>query len=255
MKRSTSNLQQVKNVWETINFKEVLKIENLQQLIDQKYVEFFHVGKFYHYLFDLQAAEFTYMSDSVKDVLGYEREEVSVPFFLELIHPHDFPYFLSFEEKVVEFFNQLPSEKINKYKVRYDYRIRSKSGEYTRILHQMLSIVPDLNVATHTLCFHTDITYLKNEGTPLLSFIGLDGEPSFVDVGNLHDFQPFLPPLSERELDIIKHLAEGLTSVEIAFQLNISAETVKTHRKNILRKMDSNKTVDLIAKVIKEGWL
>lgn len=43
--------------------------------------------------------------------------------------------------------------------------------------------------------------------------------------------------LSERELEIIKLIVNGRTSMEIAAQLFLSEHTVKTHRKNIFRKI------------------
>ena len=46
--------------------------------------------------------------------------------------------------------------------------------------------------------------------------------------------------LSERELEIIKMMSDGLTSIEIADKLFLSEHTVKTHRKNILRKLNVN---------------
>ncbi|MBR07638.1 MAG: DNA-binding response regulator [Rickettsiales bacterium] len=46
--------------------------------------------------------------------------------------------------------------------------------------------------------------------------------------------------LSERELEIIKLMSDGLTSIEIADKLFLSEHTVKTHRKNILRKLNVN---------------
>lgn len=52
--------------------------------------------------------------------------------------------------------------------------------------------------------------------------------------------------LSERELNIIRLLAEGLTSIEIADKLFISEHTVRTHRKNILRKTEFSNTSQLI---------
>jgi DNA-binding NarL/FixJ family response regulator len=52
--------------------------------------------------------------------------------------------------------------------------------------------------------------------------------------------------LGEREIEIIKLIAQGLTSAEIAEKLFISEHTVKTHRKNILRKTGSGNTSQLI---------
>ncbi|MES2651072.1 MAG: response regulator transcription factor [Bacteroidota bacterium] len=46
--------------------------------------------------------------------------------------------------------------------------------------------------------------------------------------------------LSEREIEIIKLIVNGLTSTEIAKKLFLSEHTIKTHRKNIFRKTGIN---------------
>ncbi len=58
--------------------------------------------------------------------------------------------------------------------------------------------------------------------------------------------------LGKREIEIIRLISEGLTSDQIAEKLFISVHTVKTHRKNILRKTGKNSTPDLIAYAINE---
>lgn len=52
--------------------------------------------------------------------------------------------------------------------------------------------------------------------------------------------------LTSREIEIIKLLAKGMNSSEIAGQLFISDNTVETHRRNILRKTNTHSTVELI---------
>ncbi|UCG08441.1 MAG: response regulator transcription factor, partial [Desulfobacterales bacterium] len=47
------------------------------------------------------------------------------------------------------------------------------------------------------------------------------------------------PTLSNREIDILHLLAEGLSNKEIASRLFIAPETVKTHLQNIYRKLDA----------------
>lgn len=44
-------------------------------------------------------------------------------------------------------------------------------------------------------------------------------------------------PLTIREMEVIEHIAEGLTNKEIADKLYISEKTVKNHITNILRKL------------------
>jgi len=59
--------------------------------------------------------------------------------------------------------------------------------------------------------------------------------------------------LGDREVEVLRLISEGLTSSEIADKLFISVHTVKTHRKNILRKSGQSGTPGLIAWAMNEG--
>jgi DNA-binding NarL/FixJ family response regulator len=61
--------------------------------------------------------------------------------------------------------------------------------------------------------------------------------------------------LSPRELEIVKLIAEGLTSREIAELLVISPNTVERHRANILEKLGLRNRVDLTRYAIRRGLL
>ena len=57
-----------------------------------------------------------------------------------------------------------------------------------------------------------------------------------------------LEPLTKRELEVLKLLAEGMTNRQIGQQLFIGAETVKGHNKNIYSKLGVNRRLDAIEK-------
>ncbi len=59
---------------------------------------------------------------------------------------------------------------------------------------------------------------------------------------------------TKRELEIIEQLARGLTSRQIASVLNISFETVQTHRKRIFNKFHVNSSAELIVLALKNQW-
>jgi len=59
--------------------------------------------------------------------------------------------------------------------------------------------------------------------------------------------------LSERELQISKLFAEGMTSIEIAARLFVSPSTVDTHRRNIFAKLKINKTAALVKYIYENG--
>lgn len=59
--------------------------------------------------------------------------------------------------------------------------------------------------------------------------------------------------LSTRELDVIKHIKEGLSSKEISTQLNISLKTVEVHRHNILKKLNLKNSAALVNYINSSG--
>ena len=58
--------------------------------------------------------------------------------------------------------------------------------------------------------------------------------------------KPDINLLSQREIEIIDHLKQGLSSKEIALQLNITLKTVEVHRHNILKKLNLKNTAALV---------
>jgi DNA-binding NarL/FixJ family response regulator len=62
-------------------------------------------------------------------------------------------------------------------------------------------------------------------------------------------------PLTVREREIIKLIAEGNSSKEIGELLFISSRTVQHHRANIMRKLNVKKTADLVKYAIQKGYV
>ena len=61
--------------------------------------------------------------------------------------------------------------------------------------------------------------------------------------------------LTERELEILHLVAEGLTNHQIAKQLFISEKTVQTHRRNLMDKLGFHDRVDLVKYAIRKGLI
>jgi DNA-binding NarL/FixJ family response regulator len=78
--------------------------------------------------------------------------------------------------------------------------------------------------------------YVCQEVKNILSEQMLNGDQVNPDINNL----------SDREMQIVRALKEGLSSKEIASELNISLKTVEVHRHNILKKLKLKNTVSLI---------
>jgi DNA-binding NarL/FixJ family response regulator len=61
--------------------------------------------------------------------------------------------------------------------------------------------------------------------------------------------------VSEREMEIIKLIAEGLSNKEVADKLFLSTHTVTTHRKNIMNKLGVNNTAGLVLFAVRENLI
>ena len=55
-------------------------------------------------------------------------------------------------------------------------------------------------------------------------------------------------PLSERELEVLQLIAEGLTNQEVATRLYLSLHTVKVHARNIYGKLGARSRTQAVAK-------
>lgn len=228
----------------------------VQTDLHKKFMNIFQVGSYYHYIFNCMSGEIEYADEKVERVLGYKPEDFTVELLMSKIHPDDLPHFLNFENEVTAFFSKLRVDQVLKYKVRYDYRVKTNSGNYIRLLQQVVTIQSDDDGAVlRTMGVHTDITYLKEDGAPELSFIGLEGEPSYHDVAAKKVFTPVKEVLTRREKEILAYMAQGYKSPEISAHLNISTQTVTTHRKNMLGKTATGSAAELVMTALKEGWI
>ncbi|MCB0506938.1 MAG: response regulator transcription factor [Chitinophagales bacterium] len=63
------------------------------------------------------------------------------------------------------------------------------------------------------------------------------------------------PILTRREKEILKLIADGMTSAEVGKQLFISVTTVDTHRKHLLEKLKVNNTTSLIKTAMQFGLI
>lgn len=61
-------------------------------------------------------------------------------------------------------------------------------------------------------------------------------------------------PLTVREREVLKLIAEGISNKEMAELLFISVRTVEHHRANIMRKLNIKGTADLVRYAIRKGY-
>lgn len=62
-------------------------------------------------------------------------------------------------------------------------------------------------------------------------------------------------PLTRRETETLKYVAEGYSNKQIAHALGISEQTIKNHITSILNKLDANDRTHAVVLAMRQGWI
>jgi DNA-binding CsgD family transcriptional regulator len=191
-------------------------------------------------------------------MIGYTADEMlqrGMAYVTSLIHPEDIGDYQKAVKFVWEFLLSLPPARRKYYKTSADFRIRTKSGSYKRLLQQNTTLQTDRagNILL-LLMVLTDISHLKKEQGVSAAIISTENEGYLVwDAKDTHLQNQIA--FSKRERELIKLLAEGFSTRQIADMLNLSEHTVSTHRRNMLDKTNLANARALVSYAISHGLI
>jgi RNA polymerase sigma factor (sigma-70 family) len=77
----------------------------------------------------------------------------------------------------------------------------------------------------------------------------------FQELSLRSEAESFIAPLTPREMEILKHIAQGYLNKQIAAELDISEQTIKNHVTSILRKLNANARTEAVVVAIKQGLI
>jgi DNA-binding CsgD family transcriptional regulator len=172
---------------------------------------------------------------------------------VNLIHPEDIDDYKEAVKVVWEFLLALPAEKRKFYKTSADFRIKVKSGFYKRILQQNTPLQTDKagNIVLLLMVF-TDISHVNTQKGVSAAIISTEKDGYMIWEAKDIQLKQQLT-FSRREREIIKLLAEGFSSKQIAETLHLSEYTVSTHRRNMLDKTNLPNARSLVNYAVSRG--
>ncbi len=250
----TKEIQKLHDVWLDTQNRSGENTVFSQITFDELTNSIISTGSFYYYVIDFYDMSLSHISPSIYEVHGFDPVTVTFNDVLGTIHPDDVSFVAKTEDYFNDFFyNKIGSQKLLNYKINYCFRSMMKEGSYGILNHQSLMLTLDgKGRYGKSLNIHTRIDHLTNQNTYKSSLIGLNGEPSYMDLSPNKSIE-HATEFSKREVDIIKYIADGLSSLEISEKLLISDLTVKKHRNNILTKSSSKNTAQLVKNCILQG--
>ena len=77
----------------------------------------------------------------------------------------------------------------------------------------------------------------------------------FQELSRRTEAEPFISPLTPREMEILKYIGMGQLNKQIAAQLGISEQTIKNHVTSILRKLNANARTEAVVMALKQGLI
>lgn len=213
-----------------------------QSKIDNKLI-FPEKIKSYIFIFDCSENTILYVNSSFEILTGHKCLEFNLDFLINNIHPDDLNYFLKSEERGLEFTNKLSFNEHYRYILSYSYRIKNSSGSYIRIRQECQAI--EVNISGHlTKTFVTHKLIDENDNFDIQKDYKIFDKHRGIFIDQENSFN-----LSKREIEILTLIKAGYNSSEVADHLNISKNTILTHRKNILAKTDCNSFIELLKKL------
>lgn len=249
-------INKLKTVWEVAEVATELNTLVPQFNFDEIISSIISVGPFYFYIIDFYDMSLSNVSPSITDIHGFDPKTVTFDDILNTIHPDDMAFVAKAEATFFELLHtKLGKEKIVNYKANYSFRSRMKNGEYCQLNHQSLVLtIDDEYRIGKSLNIHTNIDHITKTNNQTISLIGLNNEPSYTNIGVTVDSND-ITAFSKREIEIIRLISEGFTTKKIASSLDISENTVKTHRKNINHKSGAKNSVELVNKCMLQGLI
>jgi DNA-binding CsgD family transcriptional regulator len=204
-------------------------------------------------MFDLIRMKIEFTSQGSMQLLGIKPDELTPYHFKEATHPDDLNRNELGIGKLFNLGHEIFVARKGKVLISTDFRFRNLSGNYSNQLVQCYIFYSPLPAATvYLLNINTDIEWCKKHRSGSHYYLGNDlSYFRYPDEKLLMTGHVF----TDRELEIIKLIRDGLDSEHIAEKLFLSKHTVNTHRKNILEKTGKAHISELIYDMHDRGLL
>jgi DNA-binding CsgD family transcriptional regulator len=235
-------------------FKDVQPVDHQQYLNNTKIFDLMSSNKnTLHLLFDVKEFKVLYCSNNFEAMTGYSTSEIltkNVAFFFEIINKKDILFYFHFAKCLKKFMKTVPAKYLNQHgQMQWaGMTIKTKEGKEIETMFKINPFERDENGFSR-LCIITleDVTpFMKKDGNywaRIEAGVTQKYVTSFFEGNTKYQMKDIL---SDRELEILKLIAEGKDSKEIASMLYLSIHTVDKHRKNMIHRMDVRDSTGLI---------
>ncbi len=220
-------------------------MEGLEERI-QHFESMAGLGKNIYYIFRTGDRKVVYVKGSVQDLLGYDNEYFQKKSMWMLVKLMKVSHLVGYLKGAIRFYGYLYSVSIEerlKAKGTAVYPLVNKMGERKMVFQQwsVHKLDSQGNIA-YTMNVITDVSHIAAMVEPQI-YMQI---PGYIDdklkvFNYFNDHKQVIKKdntlLTPAEMNIVKYTAQGMTSKQIAYELNLSVHTINNHKKNIIHKL------------------
>jgi DNA-binding CsgD family transcriptional regulator len=203
-------------------------------------------------IFNFSTMVYDYFSPNTKSIMGYASEKLvgmtGAEFAISIFLPEHLSILIELNSNIaMKYYHEYAAlKKAHEVKLSYTCKLRRADGTYVWALMQTMVLdVHENGFPRRTIAFLTDINEIKSDEKVNFN-VAIRSNVGYETLYSIHYDKNEPSLLSRREMEILNLLGKGFKSAEIAEKLNISKDTVKTHRKNILKKTGKTSFIQLL---------
>ena len=215
----------------------------------------------FFYVVQFPMGKYHFLGKQQERISGYpngEFIEKGIERFLQCLHPEEITTIIKeiYRDMMECIASQQSDEDRLSLQMQYNYRFRRKNGKFANLLEQIQALELD-EIGRVSLALGNVIMLQNTETLPLRLTIRQFKTDGLSRTVFSKIYSPFKLQyeITKREEEILRHLASGKTSKEIATKLFISPPTVDTHRRNVLKKTNCKSVVELTRMAFNNGLL
>lgn len=205
---------------------------------------------------------FEYVSKNFHPCTGLDTHEMlqkGMTYWWEHMHPDEMHLWLQSLNDLMQF-TMSEIEVLDRKKISYtwNYRIKMQDGNYRPVLQHTTPMYFDEEGKPVIGLAHYSLLPMINSALPIQAsakMLNSSGEYETIYFKTYSVQKLIADQITYRERDIIRLVSFGYNTDEIAEKLFISANTVNSHRRNILKKTNCKNTSELVARSIREGMI
>ncbi|WP_435356358.1 response regulator transcription factor [Emticicia sp. SJ17W-69] len=228
-----------------------------------EHIKKFAVGQYFWFIANLVEGRTCLAGGMSQQIIGVSLDNlVSTPpdTLFNRAHPDDISQMFAFTNQWIHIMNSVSLEQKKQLHPTIYIRLKNHEERYKWTMVKYIDhIFDEEGNVTYAFTLVTDISHIKTEGPAMMSIVDSEDEVCqhfFCSTENgLFEVQGYTIALTKREIEVLNQLSIGLSSKQIASELNISIKTVDNHRQNMLQKTNSKSTGELISYAIKSGYL